>query len=416
MKKAAVVAALVAVLLTFGWASIDHCGDAGSSPGGLTAIARASGELRVGAAKAELDLPYPITVGGYGPWRHDASSSVAPLFARATAVEVGGQQFALVSLETLLVSDEVVSRLREGRASHVWVAATHTHTGPGQFDRRPAVEVAALGPFRAEVEAALISAGTKALDQALAALQPATVSHELGTQALTHARSGDEVDRRLRRVRFRAHPSGTELAQWVFLAAHPTLAARSTAVLDGDYPSQLAAQFEHVTGVTQVLQTAGGNASGNGSLGELTSGLASALEALPETAAENSVGFGFASSELSLGHPDAKRLGPGVFQPLIENALCRDAGLRAEISVLRLGEISLVAVPAEVTYASAKVIEQQSHATTVVSLTNGYAGYVEPERQVLDGTGESARHYFSAALLTQIAAAAQQASDAAGVK
>jgi len=405
-------AALVAVL-TFAWASVDHCGEWRASPGGLIAMGRAVGPLQAGAAKVPFELPYPVTLGGYGPWLREVDSAVEPLFARATVLQVGGQKFALVSLETLLVSDSVVAAIREGRDFQVWVTATHSHTGPGNFDARLVAEVAALGRHRADVESAIVSAAKKALDAAMGAQGPAvmTVSHD--SHDLTHSRSDGEIDTDLDRVRFQT-VAGLPIAQWLLFAGHPTMVSRATTQLDGDYPSRVSKRFEAEGGVALVLQTAGGNATPNGPLEEFSAVLGDRFARLLEGSPESEVALGVATSDVVLNHPDGQRIAPSFLKPAVENALCASALRHTEVSVLRLGSISFVAVPAEVTRPSAKVILQQSSATVLLSLANGYQGYLETDEAVRANTGEAHSQYFGPELLTHIAEAARNAGQAAG--
>ncbi len=401
------------LVLTAGWASVDRCGEWQAAPGGLVTLARGAGEVRAGAAKAPFELPYPVSIGGYGPLRSEASSSSSPLYARATVLDVGGQRFGLVSLETLLVADGVVTGIREGRSFQVWVVATHTHTGPGGFDRRLAAELAALGSYRPEVEHAVVAAANTALDAALQSLRPAVIDVSRDTHDLTRARSGAEIDESLTRVRFRS-AAGAPIAQWLLLGAHPTLAARGGTQLDGDFPSRVAAHFEAAGGVTSVLQTAGGNAAPNGSLEDFSNVLIERVARMADGATETSVDFGLATSDVVLGHPDGSRVGPFFTRPMVENALCANAMMHTEVGVLRLGSISFAAVPAEVTEASAKLIKQQSKTERVLSLANGYEGYLEPQTVVTANTGEAHMQYFGPELLTQLAEAAHQAGVAAG--
>lgn len=396
-----------------GWAFVDHCGDWPATSGSLLGLTRATGPLHAGAAKVAFQLPYPVTVGGYGPWRPTATSSTVPLFARATVIDVGGQRLAIVSLETVLVSDSVVAAIRATQPFAVWVTATHTHTGPGNSDPRLAAQVAAFGCYRPDVEAALVVAARQALEGATAAVAPAVMVVAHGTHDLTRSRSGAETDTRLTRVRFES-PQGVAIAQWLMLAAHPTLASRSTTQLDPDYPGHLSRHFETDAGVTLVLQTAGANASPNGALTLFAAELIDRIEHLTDASTETEVTLGLATVEVATGRPDASRLAPAWARPVVENVLCEGASRHTEVSVLRLGPLSLVAVPAEVTQASAKVLEQRSNATVVLSLTNGYEGYLEPEDVVVHNTGEAHVQYFGPGLLGQFAEAAHQAGEAAG--
>ena len=86
---------------------------------------------------------------------------------------------------------------------------------------------------------------------------------------------------------------------------------------------------------------------------------------------------------------------------------CRSTPAIAEISVLDLGPLRWVFVPGEATLSAARQIEWASDATQVVSLTNGYVGYIEAPDKVAMKTGESKRQYFGPELLQIVVAAAR---------
>jgi len=374
-------------------------------------LTRARGPLRAGAAVVPLDLPFSVTVGGYGPPRSSTRESSFPITARATVLDVGGQRFALVLFDTLLVPKPVVEALRRDRAFPVWVAATHTHSGPGNYDRRFAVEWAALGGFDPRVEKALIDAGNAAVEKAQAALVPATLEVSQGEAPLSIARTGLASDHRLLALRFLGSDQ-KPVAQWLLLAAHPTLVPHRPDAMHPDWPGLLA-KDEGVP--TFVLQTAVGNASAKEKTPQAEAdAVRGAFDQLPKLRFEGDVDFAWSQVRFGLPRPDGSRLVPGWLKPAAENALCDGADHDAELSVLRLGPVALLATPVEPSLVAAQVLEQQSGTTRALAVTNGYLGYAEPEDVADKGEGESNRQYFAPDFLGRLAEAARLAGSGAG--
>ena len=101
-------------LLTIGsayaLASWNWCGRWAERTPVLLGQAHAEGPLRAGAAKVPLAPPYPVVVAGYPPPRPEASRADPSPQARAVVLAVGDVKVGLVSLELLLVPEELVDR------------------------------------------------------------------------------------------------------------------------------------------------------------------------------------------------------------------------------------------------------------------------------------------------------------------
>lgn len=416
MRRLSMGVGMVAALALLGWGvlSVDRCPTGGASAPELLHFAQGHGALRVGAAATPISPPYPVTVAGYGPFRTSARSTRLPLMARAVIIDVGGQNFAWVQLDALLVTQPMRRALQRAAAMPVWLTATHTHSSMGGYDTRLAAQVAALGRYAQADEGALTAAANSALAQAKAKLEPATleVSGTLETRGLTVARSGDEADVRLTRLRFVG--ARGPLAQWLILSAHPTLVEPREEVLDPDWPGRLAAREELSSGpVTLVLQGNGGNATVNRDEHPTPEDFAGAIsEQLASLSAEPAVepiSMDWVEVRTRSPRPDASRLVPAVLRPAVENVLCDDAESALTVSRLRLGPVSLVALPLEPSAAAGRALEEAGRATRVVSLTNGYVGYVEPEGVVQQQEGESRRQYFGPELLGRLSDAVKLA-------
>ncbi len=394
---------LALVLLgAFAFASAERCGDWPDGAPQLTFTSRAEGALEVGVAKIAVKLDAPVTIGGYGPLRSSAAAG-EQVMARTTLVSVGGTRFALVSLDLLLLPQPLVTAIREGYDFPIIVTATHTHSSIGQFDRRLAAQVAALGSFDDTVEQALVTAARTAIDTARAHRVAATMElRTFSTAAFTRARSGSAVDERGTEVRF-VQGDGAVVGRWLLLAAHPTLAPRRGGVVDTDWPGAVAADG---AGVTLVLQTSVGNASiakdRFGSKELVAKALADALDGGSVELAPTEPQLAIASARVELPHPDGSRLAPWPFTRIAENALCARQEMDVEVAMLRFGPLSLLALPVEPSFESAQVLERMSGATRVLALANGYVGYLEPAEVVKAGGGEAKRQWFGPELFERL--------------
>jgi hypothetical protein len=395
--KAAAMAVLLAVGGAYALASLNWCPRRLDVPPKVISRLSASGPLEAGAAAVALKVPYPIVAAGYGPRRPELSSAAAPLKARALVLSEQAVSFGVVALDLLEVPDDLASEVRaKSGLNDAWVVATHSHASLGGYDRRLVAQLAGTGPFRADARAAVVGAAVEALGAAARQLQPVTVEVGQGTAELSAPRSGELSDGRIWRVRF-----GT-VGQLLLLAAHPTLVPRPAPRLDPDYPGLLAEGAD--AGVTLVLQTAGGNAR---SLAESPSALAAkaaaAFDGLPLQALE-APALSVTRVQLRAPSADATRLVPRLFAMPGRNLLCGSAPSTAEVSVLKLGSLELAALPAEVSYASGQAL-----GLPLVSLADGYLGYVEPAEVVDAATGESKRQYYERGLLAAFQAALQLA-------
>ncbi len=96
--------------------------------------------LLAGAAEVDITPPPGMPKAGYSANAHDGDGFRTRLRARVTHLRAGRSSIALVQLDLLggssvlqhLVADAVADRTDVPLAG-VWIGATHTHAGPGQF-------------------------------------------------------------------------------------------------------------------------------------------------------------------------------------------------------------------------------------------------------------------------------------------
>lgn len=391
--KALGMATLLSAGAAYALASWDWCRRPASAPRVVSRL-QASGPLSAGAARVELKPPYPVVAAGYGPARPELKAAVMPLEARAVVLSEGDVTFGVVSLDLLLIPDEVAREVREKSGlTDAWVVATHSHTSFGGYDGRWAAQLAGTGRFRSDAREAVVTAAVEALRGAAAQLRPVELEVASADAGLSAARSGAVSDERLVRVRF------GDVAQWLMLAAHPTLVPRKPAALDPDYPGVLAARGD--AGVTLVLQLAVGNAMAVGdSPAGFAAGVGAAFDAL-EGAGVEAPSLTVTRVELTPPPPDASRLVPALFTMPGRNFLCVSSEKTAEVGVLKLGTLVIAAVPVELTYGAARELGE----VPVLSLANGYLGYVEPASVVDAREGEAKRQYYDRMLLERLKAA-----------
>ena len=132
---------------------------------------------------------------------------------------------------------------------------------------------------------------------------------------------------------------------------------------------------------------------------------ARAVEPAMQSAAVRPAGPGLAHArlEVSLPGPDASRFVPWGLATLVDNVVLWPwAPGWAELSEIRIGAVRLLGVPVETTAASGAVLERAAGGARVVSLVNGYLGYVEPADRVIRGAGESHRQFFGPRLLESL--------------
>lgn len=372
--------------------------------------------LRAGAAVVPLKPPFPVVRAGYGPSRPTARRAASPLSARALVVDSGGTTWGLVVLDALLIPTELADAVRaRAGLSEVWVAATHTHSSFGGFDRRWAAQVAGLGAYDQAAYEAMLEGALLALKQAGAALAPVRVS--AGTSAppdLSVPRTGPSADGRLTRVAF----DGPEraVAEVLIASAHPTVIPRENEELDADWPGALAAAREASgAGVSLVVQGAAGNATvafhENESLAQWVERIAAAAAAVPLKPAGDA-GLVVIRMGVTLPEVDVTRLVSAPLQPAVRNVLCTQSDAYITLSLVRLGQLNLLAVPGEPSFAAGRALEEKGGADRLVALTGGYLGYVEPAEVVGRGEGEARRQYYGPALAAALEEGARAALEA----
>ena len=413
----AVALAIPVVLLVL--ASLPWLPERAPVPPRVVATARGAGPLRAGVAEVRFALPPGAPIGGFARLSYRSEGVPGPVGARALVLEEPGCKVALVSLEILLVPEaleaEVASRLSDLGLSGVVVAATHTHAGPGGYVRNFVFERIGTGPYDPRVREAIVSAAVEAVQQAAGALVPARLATvRSAADDLARSRSGGLEDAPLTVVRV-VHADGRPLAELTVFAAHATLLGQRNRVISGDWPGRFVQGGTH--GVRVFFQGAIGDQSTEGPSAGSPRGFANVLswrvDALPFVAPDAAPPLAYAAVEVGLP-TNAVGGAPPLFRAAARNLAARAFPGTARVEAIRLGRVLLVAVPAEpVSAVAATWRTTLPTGSAVVSLANGYLGYVEEASRMANGRGETRLTYYGPDLAATLGAAVQAAAEAA---
>jgi neutral ceramidase len=209
--------------------------------------------LFMGASKAEITPPSGTPLAGYGRHRGKPTAGVHdPLFARALALSQNGQTFVFISVDLVLIDEELrdaVLKKIKSQASledpQLIFFATHTHTGSGAIGGR-FWERFIMGKFRKKVFEEITGKIAGAALEALRHKTPVTAeSSETGIESLIENRMDEklELPARLKVLRFK-NENGRIAGTLVFMAAHPTLAPAAQFLFSADYPGVLTDRLE----------------------------------------------------------------------------------------------------------------------------------------------------------------------------
>src|SRR6266568_3537795 len=363
----------------------------------VTATVRGSGSLRAGAAEVRFDLPRGVPIAGFPRFWWGSGGNHGPVGARALVLEEPGCRVALVSAELLLVPeslhDEVARRVADLRLSGLLVAATHTHAGPGGYWVSSLGSHVATGPYDPAVREAVVAAIVQAIREAAESLAPARLA--------TACSSADDLAR--------SRSGGLEDAPLTLLGAR-------NRVISGDWPGRFLAAGAH--GLRLFFQGAIGDQStegpSSGSVRGFANVLSSRVAGIPFGKADPAPPLAWAQAEVGL--PDSEIAGaPLLLRRAARNLAARGFPASARVEALQLGPVLLAAVPAEPVAAVASGWRASlPPKTVVVSLANGYVGYVEAPERVAAGEGEADRTYYGATLAPTLGAAVKAAAGALG--
>jgi hypothetical protein len=216
---------------------------------------------------------------------------------------------------------------------------------------------------------------------------------------------------------------GSAIGTLVDYGMHPTVLRSDRAFVSGDWPGEAARLLEEATGAPAlVVQGAGGNATwaregmpgspqaASEALGREVAAHAQALLATPAGSGAASGGSGAVAPSLAdpslscavrlvdLPRAEASVRVPRLLRTLAGNLLSLVAPQAAVETRLDLPGLTLLGVPAEVVGDYGLAAHGEGPRTALVTLADGYAGYVETPERAAEGSGEALTTYYGEGL------------------
>ncbi len=415
----ALLAVVLVAAVALGAASLPWHADRAPAAPRVVRSAAGSGPLEAGVAEVPFDLPAGAPIAGFARLRYGSDGVRDPVGARALVLAAPGCRIALASAELLLVpealEEAVLARVTDLGLTGVVLAATHTHAGPGGYWEHTIGERIATGPYDPRLRDAIAGAIAASIRKAAAGLAPARVSVARGAaEDLARSRSdaGAPDEARLTVIRL-DRPDGAPVAELAVFAAHPTILGKANRRISGDWAGRFLA--DGTRGVRLLFQGAVGDqsvASASATPEAFGAALSARVDALRAPPPEGAPALAYAQVEVGLPAPDpggapawlrraARNVGHDAFPPT------------AHVEAVRIGPAVLVAVPAEPVAAVAAAWRRAlPSGAEIVSLADGYVGYVEEPARRAAGAGESVRQYYGPELATRLGDAARLAAEA----
>ncbi len=383
-------------------------------------VRRGSGPLSAGAAVVPLELPDPVPVAGFARLLWASEGRRDPVAVRAVALSEQGCTVVFVSAELLLIPallvEAVEERTRDLGVDRLLLAATHTHAGPGGFWEEPLGERLATGPYDEATFERVAAAIVEAVKRALAARAPASLAVARGEarDLVRNRHRGGLVDGRLVRVSVTA-PGGAPLADLVLFPSHATMLGVGNRLLSGDWPGALmrgrAAPllfFQGAVGDQSPLVPGGLPSTPESYAGLVKQRLEGLTLGTPEPEPELAV----TTSTVVLPAP-VPGAAPPPLRRLLANLFYDLVPSLARISAVRLGPLTLVAVPGEpVAEVGRRWREAAGEDTELLALAGDYLGYIETSERMAEAAGETVRTYYGPELASRLAGAVRAAAKA----
>lgn len=262
--------------------------------------------LRVGVGRSDVTPPLGTPLTGYAdPYEKRRAERVRdPLYATAIVTEQADRRAAIISIDTCVIDDIYVQRIREGveqatgiAGPQVMVCATHSHSTP-----RTHTTWGWGDPNEQYANDQLIPGAISAAKQAAEPVEPArlgiaTCRSETGVnrrplsaqhQAVLGQLQWGLYDPQMTVLRFEG-ARGT-IANLVHYGAHSTVLGGSSKAISRDWPGIMVDRLEQLTGATTLFvngaegdvapRTGSGRATGDGEAAMWEAGSRAALDAL----------------------------------------------------------------------------------------------------------------------------------------
>jgi hypothetical protein len=388
-------------------------------------IAQSQSELRVGFAEAQIASEHSgVPLAGYGSgarrtfpfihryeyatWFKPSTGTHDPVRVKAMILQRGNSELLFVSMDLAAATNEMYEDLLRRLTSagysrdSVFISATHTHSGPGTLSNRYLWEVLAADRFQKDYYEQVQQQVLTTVAAAEKASRPAQLL------SFSFAASGLQRNRRHRDGWFDAtanlllarSPSGEWLGAIVNFAVHGTALNAHNLELSADVPGGIErALQEELHAPVLFINGAEGDVSpaegGFGGIERLSRSFAQqAMQAISQAKPVDPT-WSVRSSTLQLGDP-AVTLGACMPESVhrhigdwIVLGLGDSVPHSITISLLRLGDLRMLAWPGEPTTTLGFGLKRAAPGAWVLGLTNGYQGYFTSPAEFAEGHYEA---------------------------
>ncbi|HTL29901.1 MAG TPA: hypothetical protein VL282_11795 [Tepidisphaeraceae bacterium] len=221
--------------------------------------------MKIGAGRVQITPDVGMELSGFLARQQPSTSVLDPLFAKALFIEHEGQRLLWLHADILGFDRPFVARFREWvaehlqvRADHILLSATHTHSGPTQY------ELINCGRRDAKYVEILFERMTTVAKWAADLVEPAklvTAVDQLSLAIDRRKKASAHTDPRVTGVGFR-RADGTFIAAILNYAMHPVALGARNRAISADWCGHAAARAaEILPGNPIVLMTNG--AAGN---------------------------------------------------------------------------------------------------------------------------------------------------------
>jgi neutral/alkaline ceramidase-like enzyme len=381
-------------------------------------------DLRVGAASVEIQLPLGVPLAGYGsaarrtfPYVHgyDYAKFFKPsanthdsVRAKSMVLIRGNKKLLFISLDIAGVTSEMFEDVLVKLAplgyqrDQMFVAATHTHSGPGTLSRIWLWQLLASDRFQDKIYVSVLDDISASVRSAEHDAKPAQLF------AVSFSAQGMQRNRRHRdgwfdptaNLLLAKSTSGEWLGALVNFAVHGTALNAHNLELSADLPggierelqNQLHAPVLFINGAEGDVSPAEGGFQGIDSLSR--SFARQAMQALPN-ARPIQPSWSVRNSTMQLGDPAVtlgaclspnwhRRIGNWIVLGLGESV-----PRAITLSYLQIGDLRMFAWPGEPTTTLGFDLKRAAPGAWVLGLTNGYQGYFTSPGEFAEGRYEA---------------------------
>jgi hypothetical protein len=421
MKSVRLLPLILLTAALLGWRFFFAAAHAENAPVGPVAPPAAAG-YRVGAAQQDItpDLTAgPVNLHCYGDRdKRPATGVLDPLHVRAvTIADPHGKLVALVSADLCYINSELRDRVVERLApygfdeNNLLLAATHTHSGCANYDRRWIV-TKFFGDFQQRIFDHIVDGVVNAVIEAQRKMQPATIevasaeiepmnrsrrdpAFDINTGTHPANVTADPVryptDRFLTLVRF-VDANGKPIAVNVHYSSHATILSPKNLQISADWPGEMCARVAEALGDGVIVSFFNGSEGDAAPLPDWANDVQTeiaqmrqygrrmaehVLHVLPQTRPVHKQFVGGFTARRNFDRV-TMRFAWGITLPRWLTHQLASLRPDAPFQAMRVGDLVLLAVPGEPTTAVGKQLKALVAADSlplVIAPANDYLGY-----------------------------------------